>query len=478
MEREKFKNMTDDEFDSRLRLLAQRETAPPPPGFEARIQARLQSLPEQTRRPSRRIRRLLTAAAAVAVIGTITAAAAPTLFPMARNAVSYFAAPSEFRYLSQQAAFERFSAAVGASTEDQGIKLTLDDIAVSDNYINVFYTVQSDAPIVLRGDDGTPESWRAAWTAPAFWFKADGTYIDPAAQIETEGRLEDAYTLKGMQRFAVMNALPDTFQLELYTSEMLDKTGDWHIAVGIDKSAVAAETLTVEPDRKMTVNAGGTSHRFTVSRVSVSPFGGQLVLRERTGSVPFCSFVLRDDQGNYLPVLNDSLQSNFLFAISNSFEFLGGSTDMKSLTLVPYETAPPKDERTGDVDTSGDSAAGSRIIPVQEAVGALMETTNLGGVHIDSLDIRDGVVTVVGTPYGAADLTFQFELTDKNGEALGCPSYAEYHYDRTKGTVTCVIRLDAEAGELERIQQRIGGLSYYCQEIRLLEDQAATIEMK
>ena len=488
MEKEKLRNMTDDEFDRFLRQQAQRETEGLPSGFEERISAKLSALPEQPHRQfggqfggqslrqPRRLRRLLTAAAALAVIGTITAAASSTLFPMAQNAVSYFAAPSEFRYLSQQTAFEQFSASVGASTEDQGVKLTLDDIAVSDNYINVFYTIQSSDPITLRGDDGTPESWRAAWTAPAFWFKADGTYIEPAAQIETEGRLEDAHTLKGMQRFAVMSDLPDTFELELYTSEMLDKNGDWHIAVGIDKSAVAAETLTAEPNKKMTVKTDGVSRSFTISRVSVSPFGGQLVLRERTGGVPFCSFVLRDDRGNYLPVLNDSLQSNLLFTVANSFEFLGGSTDMKSITLIPYETARP--EKPDPSADAGYADTDRRIIPIQDAVGADMATTNLGGVHIESLEIQDGVITAVGTPYGAANLSFQFGLTDKNGETLDCPSYADYRYDRTNGTVTCVIRLDAEGGDLDRIQDQISGLSYYCQGIRLLEDQAETIQMR
>lgn len=110
---------------------------------------------------------------------------------------------------------------------------------------------------------------------------------------------------EGMQRVAVMDTMDDTVNLELYTGEIFQVRGQWHIPVCIDKSSVAAESLTVSPKIKARVTTGWNkeySHDITVEKVSISPFGSQIVLSER-GENPFCQFALRDEKGNYLPVV-------------------------------------------------------------------------------------------------------------------------------------------------------------------------------
>lgn len=471
MDRNKLtETISDEEFDRLTRSQAQAEPVFSPIGFEERMDEIMRRLPDEAQaapkktRRTRRTRRLLTAAAALLILGTATAAASPVLLPMAQNTVAYFNAPQTFKYLSGKAAYETFNASVGASTEDKGITLTVDNIAVSDNYINVFYTVKSEAPIVLRGDDTSPESWRAAWTAPYFWFKADGTYIEPPAQGEVEAYLTDEHTLTGMQRFAVMAQLPVTFDLELYTEELLNQTGDWHIAMGVDKSAVSIETLTAAPAQKAKVSIGGTTHKITVEKVSISPFGSQLVLRERSGN-PFSNFLLRDDKGNYLPVISEGLMGNSLMALSNSFEFMGGSLDMKSITMIPYD--------------DGGAAAGEDVVAMDQAEGAKLATNPLGGFEINtvSLSKEDGTITITATPYGAVPMhEFSPSLADRDGEYLSYITNQETRYDRENGTLTFVGWLDPEMTDSD--YGKIAGLRYFTNTMKLMEDQAVTIPVR
>lgn len=456
-------------FDEMLKKKAKGEQINSPVGFEERINGIVTNLPDKNvPRTRKMLRRILLAAAIFLGLATMTAVGSPHVSKMANGMINYYNAPKEFKYLSKQAVFEKYNSEVGATVTNQGIKVTLDNIAVDNNYIVIFYTINSEQPIKLKGDDESPEKWRLSWTAPYFWFKENGRYIEPPAQGEVEAYLEDEYTLKGMQRFAVMDTLEDTLNLELYTEEIFDTLGQWHIAVSVDKSTVAAESLTVNPHIKATVTSdwkGERSHNITVEKVSISPFGNQLVLSERADS-PFTQFALRDENGNYLTVVPTSIYgSNFLFKVTNSFEFIGGSTDMTELTIVPIVSGDDDDNLPGPQRHTVDIGKYPTYIP----------TSELGGYILENLEITDEKVIATFNQKGPVNITYpHLMLLDEEGEYLDFISYVDDDYNRDTGEIIMTYLPENRNEDLDKIKK----IGYFTRALRLNEDESITIKLK
>jgi len=457
-------------FDEMLKRKAKSEPIIAPVGFAERIDNLTANLPSKKLRKSKSaLKRVLLVAAIITGFSSMTVFAAPVVSRMANGMVSYFNAPHEFKYLSQQAAYEQYNSEVGVSTTDQGITLTIDNIAVDDNYINVFYTIQDEAPIQLLGDEEDLEQWRINWTAPYFWFKENDHYIEPPAQGEVEAYLEDAYTLKGMQRVAVMGTLADTINLELYSEEIFNKQGQWHISLSIDKSSVAIESLTVTPRLKAHVTTGWNreySHDITVEKVSISPFGSQIVLSERGGN-PFTQFALRDENGNYLTVIPTGIYGgNAVMKATNSFEFIGGRTDITDLTIIPIVVGDDDDDLPAPQCKVVD--IGTYPIP--------MPISDVGGFVMDSLEITSEKAVATFHQVGAVQImTPHFMLLDDKGENLDFTTFQDENYNRETGEITITHTFQ---GVSEADIAKVKKVGYFTRTQRLNEDEAVTIKLK
>lgn len=122
----------------------------------------LHDLPEQvTPIKKRRAPRTAVCIGVAAALVVGAAAAAPTMLEMARNAIGYFAQNSGSEYAEYQGKYEKYNAAVAMSDTNGDQTLTIDNIAVDDSYMLVFYTLKSKTPIELVGTDDDPQSWRA-----------------------------------------------------------------------------------------------------------------------------------------------------------------------------------------------------------------------------------------------------------------------------------------------------------------------------
>jgi hypothetical protein len=166
-----------DPFDQKIRNYAHNEPIAVPYGFDDRIEKIVANL--SARKINKRFpTKTLLIASIFLLLSAITVMASPSVKQMAEGVISYFNAPQEFRYLSQRAQFEKYNNAIGATVQDQDIILKIDNIAIDDSYINVFYTIKSSSPIMLKGQEENPLTWRLQWTAPDLWFKADGRFIN------------------------------------------------------------------------------------------------------------------------------------------------------------------------------------------------------------------------------------------------------------------------------------------------------------
>lgn len=154
-------------LDEWLKERARREDCPVPQGFDGRMDAILEGLPEGRRKPGpRRLRRWVVAGvlAAALCVGGVAAAS---------GALELIARPGGFGGTAE--GFQPYSAEVGASVTDQGYTLTLDGIGVDEAFITLYATVTGEEPIP-RDDRGEPELW-------SFSLKAEGKELSSGAGI-------------------------------------------------------------------------------------------------------------------------------------------------------------------------------------------------------------------------------------------------------------------------------------------------------
>lgn len=456
-------------LDEKLKARAQREDSPIPKGFDERMDALLHDLPEQVT-PIKKRRTPRTAVcigiAAAMVVGA--AAAAPTVLEMARNAIGYFTQNSGSEYAEYQGKYEKYNAAVGMSDTNGDQTLTIDNLAVDDSYMMVFYTLKSKTPIEVRSGEGVPLSTRINWTAPTFFAQVNGKQLDTTGAIENEATMPDEYTLTGVHRIVLKEALPDQFDLLLYDSGSSDiNDANFQFAMSVDKSTVAVETLTVEPKQDFTVDFsteydGQTFHMHykpRIERVSISPFGSTITLSEQAED-PMTNFVLRDDKGNYLPVISNGSVGGGISRATNSFEFLGADLNTKSVTLIPCIGQYRLHEVKGALDN----------LPLTD--------DSTGGYTLESLDVGEHRAVATFSFHGPiTESNAQFSLLNADGTELDADCYIDYAYDRENSL--CITTLEYPDATPEQIAQ-ITGVCFWQpdDDLELLEDQAVTINLQ
>lgn len=463
--------------DEKIKARAQREGSPVPDGFDERMDALMRDLPAQTApvAPVRKRRASRTAVcigiAAALVVGA--AAAAPTVIQMAQGAIDYFHTGRAGEYTALQTEYEQFNASVGASKTVDGVTLTINNIALDDSYMSIFFTMSSDTPLDQVGTNSEPESWRAGWTAPVFWAKVNGKELDTTGEVQNEAYFVDDYTLKGVHRLTLKETLPEQFDLLLYTSgtSRLNE-GDIQFELSVDKSAVAVETRTVEPEQDFTVDYvhtyedGSTNaiHRTPrIERLSISPLSATITLSEKVSGddFPWDGFVLRDDKGNFLLRLPAGMTSSTLGRSVNVFEFIGADETTKSVTLIPIKWSYHAHEVKGALDS----------LPLTDDCknGVTLETLEVGADKaVATFSVRGAVWEENG----------QFNLTDADGNALSFNKFAaiESYTDRETGKIIATLYYpDATEEEVSKI----AGVSFWQpdDDLELLEDQAVTIDL-
>lgn len=475
-------------FDETIKARARREGSPVPPDYDSKVKTLLDTLPEQAGLPRRRrlpvSRVAVVAVAAVFVVGAGAATVGPSVLSMTQGAIQYFQ-NRDSAYSSQKAILEQYNAAVGVSQTVDGQTLTIDNIAIDDSYMTVFYTLTSETPIQKVGSETDPEPWRAGWTAPIFWATVNGKEMDTSGAIDSEASFVNDCTLTGIHRLVLRDQLPDTFDLLLYTGgTSREVDAKYRFNLSIDKSAVAVKSLTVTPktkahihfDEKVYPDQGAESvheardYTIRIDRVSISPLGSSITISEGVGLLdddrgPFCSFALRDDKGNYLPVLSSSgLISGGLpgTRFSNVFEFISDDIDMKSLTLVPVESPGHAHQISGDINA----------LPLTDDTKT--------GLILESLDIgAEKVIARFSEKLPSSSTCCQFQLLDGNGTIPDFldGGYMDTHCDRETGQWVSTIYFEQPLTE-EQLAQIKQVEFFQPDEITLLEEQAATIPLQ
>lgn len=455
-----------DDFDRLLKKKAQEDACYMPEGFDRNINDILASLPDN-KRTKKHFAKIALVAAVVTTISatTVLASSTPAVKNMINGIVSYFDNTKETRYLSDKASFEKFNTSIGVSTEDKGIKLTVDNIATDDNFMNIFYTIESPDPIDLFSEDDEAKLFEAFLSTPFLDIKINGKEAKHSNNNDIDAYFQGDKVLKVMSRFNVSQInLPEKFNIEISTDEIFRTKGNWTIAASIDKSDIAVETKTVKPKIKKTIDLGDYKHNIIIDKVSISPFGNQIVISERTwNDRMFHIFAIFDDKGNNLDVLNTDMQGGGFGKVTNSFEFTKGNISMEYITLVPI-----KFDESGKAKMEKDDI---NKLPIT------FKSNNTGSRVIDSIEFDKNVIRIKYHNDGVQlwDPAFQFYDADGNDLDLGSSGITTA-VDRQTGEFTQILTFADKNLDFSKIA-KIGTFSGI-QNIELLKDQSIKLNLQ
>ncbi|MDR1015106.1 MAG: hypothetical protein LBL86_09055 [Coriobacteriales bacterium] len=384
-----------------------------------------EAVPRRQRRMPRRLTVALVAAAVLAV-GIPSAYAVGNLIAnMGEGGIGFFevAAPAEkdvnkpTYYAAMQADLEKANAPVGQTLAFDGGTVTLDTLAVDDNFLNAFLTIRYDRPIdgaALGSEDNMPEWIGLQVLAPELACSVDGKEITAhtntsggagGGDFERDPYYIDERTVGVMVHKVLATELPDVFDLEIRlfgdTVVVADSPAIRHanvdggFAVTVDKGAPSALTRTVEPGTYRFEAADGP-RELAIDRISFSPFGVvasiQTASLDGTGGID--AFMIADDKGN---TAIPQLRGGTIRAIdapdadvpeSYLFELVGLDPQAQSVTVTPIIDArrgtDPPERRSYDLSQ----------------VGTQVPDSALGGLTVVSHEVAQGTVTIKLKPYG------------------------------------------------------------------------------
>ena len=335
-----------DDFDILLKEMAKKEKENLPASLETRIEKTLNNLPLK----KRGIRRSMLAAiiaAAFLVMPVMTVYGKE--IPMVNTVIEFFKVNQTLRYGSDAEVYKRYSTGMGKTVTNNGVSITIENIACDDNFLVLFYTVKGVGKKIYKIIDIDVEKDER---------KVYEVARNLSGRIKINGRdkgisyndNDDAYLtedgkIKGMIRADISGQdLPNQLNIDFLVNEALGKNGQWNFNFNISKEEALKESKVVRVKKDGYVKCPGSEHNFKVEKVSFTPFGDQITISENLkrsnefedNPTPFNWFVLYDDKGNSLDVLR-LRGGNFSNGIKteNSFEFVKGNRDSKFLTLVP-----------------------------------------------------------------------------------------------------------------------------------------------
>ncbi|MDR1185374.1 MAG: DUF4179 domain-containing protein [Coriobacteriales bacterium] len=387
------------------------------------------SRPQSQRQPRRLSRRLTVTlvAAAVMIIGISSAFAANNLIAtMGESGIGFFGtagfADKDLNkptyYVSMQADLEKANAPVGQAISFEGGTITLDTLAVDNNFLNAFYTIRYDEPISTEGINeglGAPE-WFGLHTLTSILgstlLTVDGEDVHAypnyagAHDVEYDPYYIDGHTIGIMTHQVIAKDLPDVFDLNISlpgNAIPVAVAGSTHFdsrpvygsfEVTVDKGAPAALTRSIAPGTYRFEGARGI-HEVTIERLSLTPFGVVAIVRAQDFD-DIGSLMIVDDRGNAAAFQfrggtfgwSAGNQAPYYGDQSYIFELVGLDPQTQSITITPviYETTLENfDER--------------RLVDLSQA-GTQIALSELGGVTLVSREVEQGTVTVKLRPYG------------------------------------------------------------------------------
>ncbi|SDP82200.1 DUF4179 domain-containing protein [Clostridium gasigenes] len=451
-----------DDFDKLVKSKIKNEKWKTSIAFDNTIKTSLDGL------ENRKIKRI-TPRKIIAIVAMITVVNVTTVFAMTpqgkemiKGVVEFFNGQYGQEYISNKDNFDKFNKEKGITVEDKGIKVTLDNVAVDDNFLNTFYTIESTEPIKKVEED---TGWTALFTSPFLRLTINGDEKYMGNNNDNDAYFQSDKVLKIMQRENISQVnLNDTFDLRITCDEIFGEKGNWTIDTKVSKKDAKVETISVNPNKKATINLSDFKHDINIEKVTLSPFGNQIVISEETSEDRFFhSFALYDDKGNSLDVINTDLQGSSSGKVTNSYEFIKANKDMQYVTLVPIEwedKQQEKDKLKSDLNS----------FPV------ILNVSENGKLIIQDIQLENNELKVAYKKEGVVVSDAMFSFYDEDGKDIDFgQGYANSKVDRQNGIYTETLKFTNENIDISKIK-KIG--VYDQDDYKLLKNQAIKIDLK
>ncbi|MGM9535712.1 MAG: DUF4179 domain-containing protein [Intestinibacter sp.] len=402
-----------------------------------------------------RYRKIAVASLVVISIGTvgIMNTSLADSIPIISKISQYFNDNIKSLYKSDKEDFEETGTDFDLTAEDKGIELTLDSISIDENYLVIFYTVESDEKISHLVDMNKYKS--ADQVSPLLDAYKDGENITPFGLVEHEATYISDNKLKGMRKIDMSETTIENNQkIEIRTDEIFGKKGDWSISVNVDKSKAIENTRVYNINKDFVVNNKyydeetkkevKVKHEITVEKVIISPLANKIIIKEKPVKVSNSwyatldtNFVLFDEKGNMLDVLD---KGGFMSTseASKSIEFLGADEDIKSITLVPISDYTNVKNHLLEPQSMDN-------LPIK------LEVSDYGKIVIENFEITDKEVKYTYSKEGIVPFYPTIFFYDEDGNKVDISSTVEESIDRHTGRYTVTRKLYKD-NDMEKIR--------------------------
>ena len=397
-----------DKFDEMIKSSISKEKWEVPESLDDRLNETFENLNRVKKHKKISLKLLISVAIIMTLMVTTVLAINSDEVRQVINTVKlYFQSNKESKYKSGKENIERFSNEVGITVEQNGIKFTLDSIAMDDNYIISFYTIESEKSIPIMGDD-LMQSYYKKREFPIINSDVDGKIVRTS---DYEAYFESDKKIKGVVRTNLNSTeVRENAEFTVRTTGIFGVNGRWEIKTKLDKSKIEPNSRTIRINKRFDVKDDYSDWSLIIKKVSISPLGNQIVFSnagnfEKHG---IGCFALFDDKGNVLDTISTPV--NFDENNEMAVEFLNGNKNSKYVKIVPIKCEIrdwEQKELVIDVDK----------LPVE------VRTNSMGSIVIDGIEFGDNYSKVKyhkkGLAYNGWDLHMNFTDEQGNDPSIG-----------------------------------------------------------
>ena len=481
-------------FDKEIKSIMKNEKFDIPNNLKNEIKTILESLPEDNdglkkdKTIKYKTKIVLIASVITLLIATTAFASMPELLKMTQNFIKNFNKIDNINITSKQQEYEKYNSPANYTSKSNGISVTIDNIAVDGNFLLITSTITSPKKIIDIVTDSTlykqvlNRPYKKDYTdfifalSPYYLFKIDGKDYGIFDKPEWEDYILNDYSFVTVQKYIIPVDTPDIFKLSLSANNVCDVQGEWNFDIVIDKDVVNEDSATVTPNisAEVTSIVKGVEykHNITIDKLSISPFGGQISLSEK-GDEIFRDFTLRDANGNYYHVLNNTVKFSSINEMNkNSYEFIFTSRieDIEEIELVPILTYGTPVEK--------------KVMLEEDIISTDIKLSDIGGYKVDNIDINENEIKIILKPYGVilqyrSIINGAFGFLDKGGskEINKLITLEEVKYDKSTGNATITGYLNDNTSD--KLLEQIGGVWYIeMPNMKLNENEAIKILLK
>lgn len=423
---------------------------------------------------------------AAAIIGIVSLSTITTAYAV-NKIIEYFEIKNDSIYQYEKDAFLTYSNEVNLSKKDKGIEFKIDTIAVDDGFFNMTYTITSDKKIA----DIDKEYNRAFVANPMIKIIKDDKIVnfnESISTVNTEATFESEYVLKGILRNPITETeIRNGATLTIDFDHIFGEKGNWKIDIRLDEKLISSKSQKyiinktkdiVKPEqydfdtKNDKPKYKDVKINYTIDNVVLSPFGSLITISEKTSDLinkmPVkigSMFVLRDDKGNYLDVIENigNFPDKVNKPVTNTYEFIRKGDDIKSLTLIPF--------------VYGDEPSGfSEKVDINKLPNT-SEVSKYGKVTIEDFNVTDDEIIYTYKKDGAVPGKVYLEFYDKEGKDIIIGGMTEDFVNRKDGTHT--MRYNLTQKKYKDMAKKIKYILLRKDtRLKLLEDQSIEFELK